>query len=326
MEIVHASSLPPWILFSLVLLPAHTLAVNNSIRLYGGYSDKDGVVHVNVLGVWKAICSDEWDALDAMVTCRHLGFTEGYSMFSEEKKSHSHYYYDQTEPPSSTFPIGGNHFACNGNEKTLLSCNHSANIYCRKLATAACDITDVTYGEVLSNVNPYGDSGVFHYTINTSDGKSHGLVLVTSSHSYDHIFPTGGICDMDQLAAMRICERHGYSNGGERIKVDSPEGLPILFSKVSCNNRHGWGLDNCDTELTQTGACPQGIKYNGVTCYTDVRPYVIGALLFAGVSSVFIFLVGACSIHFIRKDRKIRHTTLVNEQDDFTTSRPHPDS
>ncbi|XP_041465304.1 uncharacterized protein LOC121415959 isoform X2 [Lytechinus variegatus] len=326
MAVVHASSLPPWILFSLVLLTTHALTVNNSIRLYGGYSDKDGVVHVNVLGVWKAICNDEWDALDAMVTCRQLGFTEGYSMFSGEKKTHSHYHYYQTEPPSPTFPVGGNNFACNGNEKTLLSCNHSANIYCRKLATAACDITDVTYGEVLSNVNPFGDSDVFHYTINTSDGKSHGLVLVTSSYSYDHKFPTGGMCDMDQLAAMRICERHGYSNGGERIKVDSPEGLPMLFSKVSCNNRHDWRLDNCDTELTQTGVCPQGIKYNGVKCYTNVRPYVIGALLFAGVSSVFIFLVGACTIHFIRKDRKIPHTALVNEQDDFTTSRSHQDS
>eukprot|EP00057_Strongylocentrotus_purpuratus_P005101 XP_003730215.1 PREDICTED: lysyl oxidase homolog 2 isoform X1 [Strongylocentrotus purpuratus] len=291
--------------------------VDSSVRLYGGSSDKEGFVQINVTGEWRYICNDGWDALDALVTCRQLGFTEGYAMFWSKPSPPPHYYYHSTPPPEPTFLTEGSNFACNGNEETLLSCKYTKHdTYCSTLATVACGITAAKYNEVLVNANipAHFDSRHLINTIGTSNGNSHGQLLVTHNNNQKPVHLTGGVCDMDQQAAMLICDAHGYSHGGEKTKVPTPEGLPMFIGTITCLN--SWGLRDCKTRLTSTGVCPDGIKYNGLRCYTTERPSVIVAFVFAGVSSIFILIAGACGVHWIRKDRKIPHATLENEPDD----------
>eukprot|EP00057_Strongylocentrotus_purpuratus_P029043 XP_011683517.1 PREDICTED: CD5 antigen-like [Strongylocentrotus purpuratus] len=114
-----------------------TVAAEGPIRLYGGTSDKEGVVQVNVAGEWKNLCDQEWDALDALVTCRQLGFTDGYAMVWEGSRS----YYDSgtdsvpTMEPPENFPVEGNNVACNGTEQSLLSCRYKKDLtYCSTYA------------------------------------------------------------------------------------------------------------------------------------------------------------------------------------------------
>lgn len=111
------------------------VAVDSSIRLYGGSSDKEGAVQVNVTGEWRNICNDGWDALDALVTCRQLGLTEGYALLWYDTTN----IWGTTEAPTNWLNTEGNEFACNGNEKTLLSCKHTkSSTYCPQRAGVAC--------------------------------------------------------------------------------------------------------------------------------------------------------------------------------------------
>ena len=78
-------------------------------------------------------------------------------------------------------------------------------------------ITAAKYNEVLANANIPADfdSQNFINTVGTSNGNSLGQLLVTYSHNQKSVHLTGGVCDMDQRAAMLICDAQGYSHGGE---------------------------------------------------------------------------------------------------------------
>ena len=47
---------------------------DGSIRLYGGSSAMDGILHVCANGAWGTVCSGYWDNQDNAVACRQLGF------------------------------------------------------------------------------------------------------------------------------------------------------------------------------------------------------------------------------------------------------------
>ncbi|XP_011661895.2 scavenger receptor cysteine-rich type 1 protein M130-like [Strongylocentrotus purpuratus] len=288
------------------------IAVDSSIRLFGGSSDKEGAVQVNVTDEWRNICNDGWDALDALVTCRQLGFTEGYALLWYDTMN----IHGTTEAPKNWLDTEGNEFACNGNEKTLLSCKHTkSSTYCPQRAGVACGVTEVKYNDILAE--DWGNHDVTYEVITSSD-RSGGRVLAKHAYNFQGIYLTGGVCDMNQRMAMLICSEQGYSNGGQVLKVPSLDGLPMLVSTVSCgwNNRDsGW----CERTYTSTGVCTDGIQYNGVQCYTTLAPSVTGALVFAALASLIILIAGACAVRWILKDRKPSHVPLnidVNEPDD----------
>ena len=46
---------------------------DGDIRLHGGSSLMNGILHVCANGVWGTVCSENWDNDDNTVACRQLG-------------------------------------------------------------------------------------------------------------------------------------------------------------------------------------------------------------------------------------------------------------
>ena len=53
-----------------------TVCVNGDLRLVGGSNDMEGRVEMCLNQQWGTVCDNGWDATDAGVACRQLGFSE----------------------------------------------------------------------------------------------------------------------------------------------------------------------------------------------------------------------------------------------------------
>ena len=86
---------------------------DREIRLSGSSSKTAGRVEVCVESVWTSLCDQSWDLSDAMVACRHLGYSPygampTYGCYTEEQLS-----------------FGITSLNCNGLEQSLFNCSHS---------------------------------------------------------------------------------------------------------------------------------------------------------------------------------------------------------
>ncbi|KAK7093113.1 uncharacterized protein [Littorina saxatilis] len=85
----------------------------NGLRLVNGTHPWEGRVELFVHGMWGTVCDDHWDASDARVVCRHLG----YNTSNAQAWPLAHY----GQGPSSA-PIWLDDVECQGSEVTLRIC------------------------------------------------------------------------------------------------------------------------------------------------------------------------------------------------------------
>nr|XP_054754417.1 neurotrypsin-like [Lytechinus pictus] len=332
---VHACWISTVACLVLCIMCMESYAVDSSIRLHAGFSENEGFVLVNMTGVWQAICKDDWDPFSVLVACRQLGFTEGYALKWED----TDYQYPNSWRPRNeskeSFPIRRTKFVCNGSEASLSSCQVSdrSNDYCSTYGGVACNISTAELTTLLDNVR--NDYVSLSYDI--SNGVAEGLVLVTEIFKYsehDHKMLVGGICNLDDRAAMLICERRGYPNGGKPAAFPSPERtIPMVLSELDCVYTDT--LSSCRKVFSLNGDCSQaGVMNNGVQCYTSLRPSVIGALSFVAQASIIIVVAGICGICWVQRhgknppaDRRQIHLTVSgNEFDSLGQATYQPSS
>ena len=83
---------------------------NTAVRLVGGSSYVEGRVEILYNGVWGTVCSDGWNFINAIVTCRSLGFFT--------------FYVTSSNYGPGIGPIWLDNVMCDGNEPSLARCSH----------------------------------------------------------------------------------------------------------------------------------------------------------------------------------------------------------
>ena len=88
----------------------------------------EGIVEICYQNYWTSICPSGWNDMDAMVTCRELGFTVvGKNLKCFHKMLY--FYYTGARTTLNDFGLGlrpavFSDFSCTGSENSLLNCSH----------------------------------------------------------------------------------------------------------------------------------------------------------------------------------------------------------
>ncbi|XP_019858318.1 PREDICTED: deleted in malignant brain tumors 1 protein-like, partial [Amphimedon queenslandica] len=124
-------------LFNYDYIPAN--CTDGDIRLYGGSTPNQGVLHVCSNGIWGTVCSNNnWNNIETDVACFQLGYYSYGDSFSRRITD-------------GMFPIIYSYFDCQGNEATLLSCSpglHSSIQYCTNNAIELKCEVNCTSGDI----------------------------------------------------------------------------------------------------------------------------------------------------------------------------------
>ncbi|XP_064191277.1 lysyl oxidase homolog 3B isoform X2 [Anguilla rostrata] len=100
------------------------MAYENTIRIVGGRTMREGRVEVKIGSKWGTVCSDGWTTKEAMVACRQLGL--GYSMHAITET----WYWDGSNVTEMV--LSG--VKCSGDEMTLSHCQRHKAVSCQKAA------------------------------------------------------------------------------------------------------------------------------------------------------------------------------------------------
>ena len=152
------------------------------VRLVDGETPHDGRVEICFNGLWGSVCDDWWDARDALVVCRQLGYDGCKCLFA---KSSNIYLYLFTTKPASTaiqrHPVESNpsvlfyyldNVGCRGDEDRLSECEHNGigvhNCFVRyEEAGVECNsmfyLPMSTHSLLLISISQYGPGGVQSY-------------------------------------------------------------------------------------------------------------------------------------------------------------------
>ncbi|XP_064608192.1 scavenger receptor cysteine-rich type 1 protein M160-like [Liolophura sinensis] len=124
-----------------------------TVRLTGGVSERKGGVETLIDGKWLPICSTLFDAKDAEVVCRQLGFRDSTVKV--------HKYHKFRTPGGNAMMLS---FGCRGNESRLIECHQVSlrvSVPCSYIATVECESRKKDYSPRLGDksINFFGSSG-----------------------------------------------------------------------------------------------------------------------------------------------------------------------
>ena len=96
-------------------LISFTFSVSNFVHLVGGSSANEGRVEVYYNNHWNTVCDDYWDANDAKIVCKELGWP--YS----NAQAYTGAFFGQGSGPIL------DHLDCSGSESRLHECSYILN-------------------------------------------------------------------------------------------------------------------------------------------------------------------------------------------------------
>ncbi|XP_065193123.1 proprotein convertase subtilisin/kexin type 5-like [Sycon ciliatum] len=136
------------------LVAEDVVPYNPFVRLLGSNSSGTGRIEVLYDGRWGTVCDEEWGLPEAMVTCRGLGFSGVRQVRFPYGKA------EMLKPVSSGFHIWLSAVNCQGNETSVLNCEHGGwgQHYCRHDEDVAIECGDATVRRCISQC-PHGHYG-----------------------------------------------------------------------------------------------------------------------------------------------------------------------
>ncbi|PVD37781.1 hypothetical protein C0Q70_00382 [Pomacea canaliculata] len=206
----------------------------NTTRISSGNSLSMGVVQIYYNKRWGAICDGGWSEKNTAVTCRHLGYDNGYHLCCSPFGKYS-------------TPIAEN-FKCTGREQALTNCSHtpseSLNYCTRDVVSVAC----------------YKGPAPTDYTFSL-DGRNRnnsGEVQVTFMNI------TGSICsdNWDDADARVFCKELGFLTG--QAFKHHVSNRPFWMTDVQCTGSERF-LRDCPKTLAAVSQCSTQLSA-GVTC------------------------------------------------------------
>ncbi|XP_060571753.1 deleted in malignant brain tumors 1 protein-like isoform X2 [Ruditapes philippinarum] len=213
----------------------------NNVRITGGQNNENmtaGKVEMYSHGDWVTMCADGFDADDARVVCRELGFPNSKDLVPG---AFGRRYY-------SDYVLG---FNCTGKEMTIANCPHKE--------TGECKDRSSNYASVLCSklAIDNADMHILPFT-------SFPATVIIEKHGMN-----GTICaeGWDNKDADVLCRQLGYSGGGVSFgPLYSGSSTPIWMTNVECKGKEP-SIQQCKFQETPTSGCLSNHMAARVYCY-----------------------------------------------------------
>ncbi|XP_019851371.1 PREDICTED: scavenger receptor cysteine-rich domain superfamily protein-like isoform X2 [Amphimedon queenslandica] len=227
-----------------------------ALRLVNGSASYQGRLEICIDSVWGSICGGAFDALDARVACRQLGYEVEY----EQTVSvlYDAYYHE------GTGPIWLSYLYCTGSENSLLDCNMTQGIG----NTSCSHANDVS---IVCPANSSCTSG----SVRLTDGliPTEGTVEVCNDGAWT------SVCDSNwgYQEAFVVCRQLGLPATDAQVvsyinSFGYGHGLPILYSWNCYGNESN--LNDClKSTVSNCFNTNYGLyRISGVRCQGNIVP------------------------------------------------------